>query len=91
LSILTRSEKHKTIKGESIAGREHSSCKGSGADKPDVMEEQQRTVWLEQREEGSREGMGQVRQGPLGCKEDLNFDPKRGRCHGVLWVEEGRL
>jgi hypothetical protein len=49
-------------------------------------------VWLEQRERGGRREEGgdrQVVQGPVGCREDLGFEPEGGGSHGGLWAGEG--
>jgi hypothetical protein len=42
--------------------------------------------------DGGRRRQGgdrQVRQGPVGCREDLGFEPEGGGSHGGLWAGEG--
>jgi hypothetical protein len=38
---------------------------------------------------GRQGGDRQVVQGPVGCREDLGFEPEGGGSHGGLWAGEG--
>jgi hypothetical protein len=38
---------------------------------------------------GTQRGDRQVVQGPVGCREDLGFDPEGGGSHGRQWAGEG--
>jgi hypothetical protein len=78
-----------------MADRGHSECKGPEAGRAWVMEEQRGGLcgWS-RRSEGDRGrrrqgGDRQVVQGPVGCREDLGFDPEGGGSHGGLWAGEG--
>jgi hypothetical protein len=81
--------------GKRVSGRGHSLCKGPGAGRAWVMEEHQgaRVAGAEGArgtEGGGRQGGDrQVVQGPVGCREDLGFEPEGGRSHGGLWAGEG--
>jgi hypothetical protein len=72
-----------------------SLCKGPGARRAWVMEEQRRGCVAEAEGTRGTEGGGrrggdrQVVQGPVGCREDLGFEPGGGRSHGGLWAGEG--
>jgi hypothetical protein len=76
--------------------RGHSLGKGPGAGRAWVMEEQQGGPCVagaegaRGTEGGGRQGGDRkVVQGPVGCREDLGFEPEGGGSHGGLWAGEG--